>query len=87
MRGGCKLETRHSLVDYTVEKRFQKAVQDMLSEELDAESKGDGEELDAMMDDLTDFHRDVLDPEKADIDRPKDEGSAQEGDDHDGDPG
>ena len=61
MRGGCKLETRHSLVDYTIEKRFQKAVQDMLSEELDQESAGDGEELDAIMDDLTDFRRDVLD--------------------------
>ena len=64
MRGGCKLETRHSLVDFTIEKRFQKAVQDMLSEELDQESPGDGEELDAMMDDLTDFRRDVLDPKE-----------------------
>lgn len=63
MRGGCKLETRHSLVDFTVEKRFQKAVQDMLSDELDQDTPGDGEELDAMMDDLTDFRRDVLDQE------------------------
>jgi flagellar assembly protein FliH len=62
MRGGCKLETRHSLVDFTIEKRFQKAVQDMLSQELDQDTPGDGEELGAMMDDLTDFRRDVLDP-------------------------
>lgn len=65
MRGGCKLETRHSLVDFTVEKRFQKAVQDMLNEELDQESPGDGEELGVMMDDLTDFRRDVLDPDES----------------------
>lgn len=68
MRGGCKLETRHSLVDFTIEKRFQRAVQDMLSEELDQESPGDGEELDAMMGDLTDFRRDVLDPQEGDDD-------------------
>lgn len=61
MRGGCKLETRHSLVDYTIEKRFQKAVQDMLNEELNQASPGDGEELGAIMDDLSDFRRDVLD--------------------------
>lgn len=61
MRGGCKLETRHSLVDFTIEKRFQKAVQDMLSDELDPDSPGEGEALDAIMGDLTDFRRDVLD--------------------------
>ncbi|MDI9245914.1 flagellar assembly protein FliH [Marinobacter sp. CHS3-4] len=80
MRGGCKLETRHSLVDYTIEKRFQKAVQDMLSEELDQEAAGEGEQLDAMMDDLTDFHRDVLDTDKPD-DEPHEEDPAQDGSD------
>ncbi|MDX1458248.1 MAG: flagellar assembly protein FliH [Marinobacter sp.] len=58
--GGCKLETRHSLVDFTVEKRFQKAVQSMLDQQLDSDDPGDSVELDAMMGDLTDFHRDVL---------------------------
>ncbi len=58
--GGCKLETRHSLVDFTVEKRFQKAVQSMLDQQLDSDDPGDSAELDAMMGDLTDFHRDVL---------------------------
>ncbi|TGN41222.1 flagellar assembly protein FliH [Marinobacter confluentis] len=66
MRGGCRLETRHSLVDFTIEKRFQKAVQDMLSVELDSDTPGDGEELDAIMDDLTDFRRDVLGKEDGD---------------------
>lgn len=67
--GGCKLETRHSLVDFTVEKRFQKAVQSMLDQQLDSDRPGDSVELDAMMGDLTDFHRDVL--------------SGEEGEDHD----
>lgn len=58
--GGCKLATRHSLVDFTVEKRFQKAVQNMLNQQLDSDDPGDSAELDAMMGDLTDFHRDVL---------------------------
>jgi flagellar assembly protein FliH len=81
MRGGCKLETRHSLVDFTIEKRFQKAVQDMLSEELDQESPGDGEELDAIMGDLTDFRRDVLDPEEGKPDDAGDSDPQQEDDD------
>ncbi|WP_166265139.1 flagellar assembly protein FliH [Marinobacter caseinilyticus] len=58
--GGCKVETRHSLVDFTVEKRFQKAVQGMLDQQLSSDEPGDSAELDAMMGDLTDFHRDVL---------------------------
>ena len=60
LQGGCRLETRHSLVDYTVEKRFQKAVQSMLDQPLGNEQQGESAELDAMMDDLTDFHTDVL---------------------------
>ncbi len=60
MPGGCKVETMHSLVDYTVEKRFQRAVQGMLEEQL---ADGDGVESDAVdsrMGELTDFHRDLL---------------------------
>ncbi len=56
--------TRHSLVDFTVEKRFQKAVQGMLDKQLDNEKAGEGEELDAMMGDLTDFRHDVLDSDE-----------------------
>lgn len=58
--GGCKVETRHSLVDFTIEKRFQKAVQRMLDQQLDGDQSGDNAELDAMMGDLTDFHSDLL---------------------------
>lgn len=82
MRGGCKLETRHSLVDFTVEKRFQKAVQDMLSQELDKEAAKPGDDLETMMDDLTDFHRDVLDRE--DEQTSQDSPEEPKGDDHDG---
>lgn len=82
MRGGCRLETRHSLVDFTIEKRFQKAVQDMLSEEVDQESPpGDGEVMDAIMDDLTDFRRDVLNPEKVESVGPQGKNPPQEDED------
>lgn len=57
--GGCRVESRHSLVDYTVEKRFQRAVQGMLEEQLD-NSGAETEELDTLMGELSDFHRDVL---------------------------
>ncbi|MBS8242129.1 flagellar assembly protein FliH [Marinobacter lipolyticus] len=78
--GGCKLETRHSLVDFTVEKRFQKAVQSMLDQQLGHDESGDSEGLDAMMDDLTDFHRDVLASEDD-----TDDGSAGDQDEDEGD--
>ncbi|MEC7377822.1 MAG: flagellar assembly protein FliH [Pseudomonadota bacterium] len=59
--GGCQVETRHSLVDFTVEKRFQRAVQGMLDQQMEGSEGGETEELDSMMEDLTGFHRDVLD--------------------------
>jgi flagellar assembly protein FliH len=63
--GGCRVETRNSLVDFTVEKRFQRAVQSMLEQQTDDSEGGEPEELGALMDDLTDFQRDVLSsPEK-----------------------
>ncbi|RBW50049.1 flagellar assembly protein FliH [Marinobacter sp. F3R11] len=58
--GGCRVETRNSLVDFTVEKRFQRAVQSMLEQQTDELASGEPEELGALMDDLTDFQRDVL---------------------------
>ncbi|AOY87200.1 flagellar assembly protein FliH [Marinobacter salinus] len=59
--GGCKIETRHSLVDFTVEKRFQRAVQSMLDKQMGESEAGETEELESLMDDLTDFHREILD--------------------------
>ena len=58
--GGCKVETRHSLVDFTVEKRFQRAVQNMLDQKTAEGDSGEDAELDSSMADLTDFQRDVL---------------------------
>ena len=66
--GGCTVETRHSLVDFTVEKRFQRAVQSMLAQQAAEGESGEAEELDALMGDLTDFQRDVLStPEPEDL--------------------
>ncbi len=64
--GGCKVETRHSLVDFTVEKRFQRAVQSMLDQQMSESESGETEALDSMMEDLTGFHRDVLDSQDQD---------------------
>ncbi|MBJ6137408.1 flagellar assembly protein FliH [Marinobacter litoralis] len=60
MPGGCRVETRNSLVDYTVEKRFQRAVQNMLEEQLAGEGESETHQAGASMGDLTDFHRDLL---------------------------
>lgn len=71
--GGCTVETRHSLVDYTVEKRFQKAVQAMLDQQLGTASQGESDELESVMGDLSDFHRDVLEePGESDDDQQSD---------------
>ena len=58
--GGCKVENSQSLVDFTVEKRFQKVVQSMLDQQLSDDDSGEHSELDAMMGELSDYHRDVL---------------------------
>ena len=58
--GGCKVENSQSLVDFTVEKRFQKVVQAMLDQQLSDDDSGEHSELDAMMGELSDYHRDVL---------------------------
>lgn len=60
MPGGCLVETRHSLVDFTVEKRFQKTLQSMLDRQLTDNDAAESSELDALMGELTDMHRDVL---------------------------
>ncbi|QBM17529.1 hypothetical protein MARI_16440 [Marinobacter sp. JH2] len=60
MPGGCRVETRNSLVDYTVEKRFQRAVQNMLEEQLASEDESESSQAGTSMGELTDFHRDLL---------------------------
>ncbi|MGM0449870.1 MAG: flagellar assembly protein FliH [Pseudomonadota bacterium] len=60
LAGGCTVDNSHSLVDYTVEKRFQKQVQRMLEEQLSNADDEDHGELDAVMGEMSDYHRDVL---------------------------
>lgn len=87
MPGGCIVESDHSLVDYTVEKRFQKVVQQMLDAQLADDSGPESGELDAMMGELSDLHRDVLDEPSAETDASSEaDGASDEGDDDDQDP-
>ncbi len=58
--GGCKVETSVSLVDYTVEKRFQLAVQQMLGRHTSVQSVQGNAELDDDRLEMTDFRRDLL---------------------------
>lgn len=58
--GGCKVETLHSQVDATVEKRFQKTVQEMLDRHASSVPVDEAPDLTESMEDMTDFHRDVL---------------------------
>lgn len=60
LAGGCTVENSHSLVDYTVEKRFQKQVQRMLEDQLSNADDEEHGELDAVMGEMSDYHRDVL---------------------------
>lgn len=85
--GGCRVETRHSLVDFTVEKRFQRAVQDMLDRQLGEGEAVDAEELDSLMGDLTDFHRDVLSGSAGEVEPDAPSAGEQEEGDNDVPPG
>ncbi|MFV8571399.1 flagellar assembly protein FliH [Marinobacter sp. SBS5] len=81
MPGGCRVETRNSLVDYTVEKRFQRAVQSMLEEQLASADDTENDQADAAMGELTDFHRDLLSDSDHPSDIEPDHGKQGEGDD------
>lgn len=98
LAGGCRIESRNSLVDFTVEKRFQKALQQMLDGQLSRGESGESSgELDAIMGELTDFHRDVLEtpddgpvaaktdsssPQSSQADAPGDPADPEEPDSH-----
>ena len=76
LAGGCTVENGRSLVDYTVEKRFQKQVQRMLEEQLSNAEDEEHGELDAVMGEMSDYHRDVLESGDA-----LDDGENGDGDD------
>ena len=66
--GGCKVETLHSQIDATVEKRFQKTVQQMLDRHASSLAVDEAPDLTDSMDDMTDFHREVLENTESDED-------------------
>ncbi|MCP5206429.1 MAG: hypothetical protein H7A01_04430 [Hahellaceae bacterium] len=59
--GGCKVETSSSLIDFTVEKRFQKTVQQILESVGQKSTVDDAPDLTDAMEDMTNFHRELLD--------------------------
>ncbi|PIE42948.1 MAG: flagellar assembly protein FliH [Gammaproteobacteria bacterium] len=58
--GGCRVETSHSIVDYTVDKRFQKTVQAMLENANRKPIDTDTPDSVDSMGDISDFHRELL---------------------------
>jgi flagellar assembly protein FliH len=58
--GGCILESSHQFIDYTIEKRFQKTVQTMLSAAIQNVSDQSGHELPSSINALTDYPSEVL---------------------------
>lgn len=54
--GGCRVETRQSQVDFTVEKRFQQTLQAMLAEQADGNSASESH-LNKLASDLSDFRQ------------------------------
>ncbi|MBU6949880.1 flagellar assembly protein FliH [Hahella sp. HN01] len=60
MEGGCRVETRHTLLDFTVEKRFQTTVQQMLSRHSDDASLQETKDFTDQMGEMSDLHRDLL---------------------------
>lgn len=59
--GGCVLDSSTQFIDYTIEKRFQKTVQSMLSAAIQNVSEQSGHELPSSINALTDYPTDVLD--------------------------
>ena len=61
MPGGCRVETRHTLLDFTVEKRFQTVVQQMLSRHTQPAEPQEGHDFtEQQMGEMSDLHRDLL---------------------------
>lgn len=58
--GGCVLDSSTQFIDYTIEKRFQKTVQSMLSAAIQNVSEQSGHELPSSINALTDYPTDVL---------------------------
>jgi len=61
MVGGCLLETSSQLIDYTIEKRFQKVVHEMLLNAIESESDVASLETSTTIKELSDYPVDLLD--------------------------
>jgi flagellar assembly protein FliH len=61
MLGGCLLETSSQLIDYTIEKRFQKVVHEMLLSAIESESDIAALETSTTIKELSDYPVDLLD--------------------------
>lgn len=61
MVGGFLLETSSQLIDYTIEKRFQKVVHEMLLKAIDSESDVAALETSTSMKELSDYPAELLD--------------------------
>ncbi|MFT7186158.1 MAG: flagellar assembly protein FliH [Pseudohongiellaceae bacterium] len=61
MVGGFLLETSSQLIDYTIEKRFQKVVHEMLLNAIDSESDVASLETSTSIKELSDYPADLLD--------------------------
>ncbi|MFT6123179.1 MAG: flagellar assembly protein FliH [Oleiphilaceae bacterium] len=61
MLGGCLLETSNQLIDYTIEKRFQKVVHEMLLNATESESDSASHETSTTIKELSDYPVDLLD--------------------------
>lgn len=58
--GGCIVQTDKQVVDYTLEKRFQKTVQGLLAAAVTNEDVAHASEGPDRLEDMADLHRDVL---------------------------
>ena len=58
--GGCIMETANQLIDYTVEKRFQKTVQGMLSNAIQANGDSGMAEIPVSIDAISDYPTETL---------------------------
>jgi len=65
--GGCKVETLHSLIDFTIEKRFQKTIQQMLDRHSSSVPLEEAPDLAESMEDMTDFHREILEEPSVEV--------------------
>lgn len=62
--GGCLISSSTQLIDYTIEKRFQKTVQGMLSFALQGDSEASSHEVPSSISSLSDYPSDTLKKEE-----------------------